>query len=73
MALARDLWQVGQAALDFTRHVFVDETGANTAMTRTLGGASPRFLRSEGSLERRSGGWGQKARGYLPNHPMATG
>ena len=37
MALARQLWQAGQADLDFTSLVFVDETGTNTAMTRTHG------------------------------------
>ena len=37
MALARQLWQASQARLDFTRLVFVDETGTNTAMTRTHG------------------------------------
>jgi hypothetical protein len=37
VALARALWQAGQAELDFTRLVFVDETGTNTAMTRSHG------------------------------------
>lgn len=35
--MARQLWQASQADLDFTRLVFVDETGTNTAMTRTHG------------------------------------
>jgi hypothetical protein len=37
VALARQLWQATQADLDFTRLVFVDETGTNTAMTRSHG------------------------------------
>ena len=37
MALARQLWAASQADLDFTRLVFVDETGTDTAMTRTHG------------------------------------
>jgi transposase len=35
--LARQLWQAAQAGLDFARLVFVDETGTNTAMTRSHG------------------------------------
>ena len=35
--MARHLWQAAQASLDFNRLVFVDETGTNTAMTRTHG------------------------------------
>ena len=35
--MARELWVANQAHLDFTRLVFVDETGTNTAMTRTHG------------------------------------
>jgi DDE superfamily endonuclease len=35
--LARQLWQASQADLDFTRLVFVDETGTNTATTRSHG------------------------------------
>jgi len=31
------LWQAAQAGLDFARLVFVDETGTNTAMTRSHG------------------------------------
>ncbi|NJS14103.1 MAG: IS630 family transposase [Sphingopyxis sp.] len=37
VALARQLWQAAQAGLDFARLVFVDETGTNTAMTRSHG------------------------------------
>ncbi|MFD2580624.1 hypothetical protein ACFSTD_22720 [Novosphingobium colocasiae] len=37
VALARRLWQTAQAGFDFTRLVFVDETGTNTAMTRSHG------------------------------------
>ena len=69
MALARQLWQASQADLDFTSLVFVDETGTNTAMTRTHGGASPRFRRSEGSLERRSGGWCTKGEPLIDKVP----
>lgn len=37
IALARQLWQASQAGLDFASLVFVDETGTNTAMTRSHG------------------------------------
>lgn len=37
MALERQLWAAAQAGLDFTRLVFVDETGTTTAMTRPYG------------------------------------
>ncbi len=37
MAAARARWKHAQALLDSTRLVFIDETGANTAMTRLRG------------------------------------
>ena len=37
MAIFRQLWRMAQADLDLTRLVFVDETGTNTAMTRSHG------------------------------------
>lgn len=37
VALARQLWRASQADLDFAQLVFVDETGTNTAMTRSHG------------------------------------
>ena len=37
MARARERWQSGQGGLDPTKLVFIDETGANTKMTRTHG------------------------------------
>ncbi len=37
MALARQLWRMGQRDLDPRCLVFIDETGTNTAMTRTHG------------------------------------
>ena len=37
MMQARVAWRAAQPALDPDRLVFVDETGANTAMTRTHG------------------------------------
>ncbi len=39
MAAARDAWRAGQADLDPARLVFIDETGANTAMARRYGRA----------------------------------
>lgn len=35
--MARDLWRAAQAGLDFTRLVFIDETGTTTSMVRTHG------------------------------------
>ena len=37
MAVARQNWKAGQASLDPTKLVFIDETGANTKMTRAHG------------------------------------
>lgn len=37
MKAKRDAWQAGQPALDSSRYVFLDETWASTAMTRTHG------------------------------------
>ena len=37
MAIAREVWRAAQAGLDFTRLVFVDETGTTTSMTRLRG------------------------------------
>ena len=37
MAAARQNWKAGQAGLDPTKLVFIDETGANTRMTRAHG------------------------------------
>ena len=37
MAQARELWKAGQASLDPTKLVFVDETGTNTKMVRAYG------------------------------------
>ena len=37
MAEARQRWKAGQASLDATRLVFVDETGTSTKMVRTHG------------------------------------
>ncbi|MDA9435054.1 transposase [Bradyrhizobium sp. CCBAU 51627] len=37
---ARERWQLGQASLDPTKLVFVDETGANTKMVRAYGRCS---------------------------------
>jgi transposase len=37
VAKARELWKTGQSALDPARLVFIDETGANTKMTRAHG------------------------------------
>jgi putative transposase len=37
IALARQLWAIDQAGLDFERLVFVDETGTTTRMVRTHG------------------------------------
>jgi transposase len=39
VAAARERWKAGQAALDPTKLVFVDETGANTKMVRAYGRA----------------------------------
>lgn len=39
MAEAREHWKAGQASLDATKLVFVDETGANTKMVRLYGRA----------------------------------
>lgn len=48
VAEARERWKAGQAALDPTRLVFVDETGTNTKMVR-LYGRAPRGQRVVGS------------------------
>jgi hypothetical protein len=37
VAAAREDWKAGQAGLDPTKLVFIDETGANTKMTRAYG------------------------------------
>ena len=39
MAEARERWKAGQASLDPTKLVFVDETGTNTKMVRAYGRA----------------------------------
>lgn len=39
MKTQRDEWKAGQPALDSTKYVFLDETWASTAMTRTHGRA----------------------------------
>lgn len=48
MAEARERWKAGQASLDPTRLVFVDETGTNTKMVR-LYGRAPKGRRVIGS------------------------
>jgi transposase len=48
VAEARERWKAGQAALDATKLVFVDETGANTKMLR-LYGRAPKGQRVIGS------------------------
>lgn len=48
MAEARERWKAGQASLDPTRLVFVDETGTNTKMVR-LYGRAPKGQRVIGS------------------------
>jgi len=37
VAIARDIWRAAQAGFDFSRLVFVDETGTTTSMTRLRG------------------------------------
>jgi transposase len=49
VAAARERWKAGQAELDPTRLVFVDETGANTKMAR-LRGRGPRGRRVVGKV-----------------------
>jgi hypothetical protein len=44
VAAARQAWKAGQASLDPSKLVFIDETGANTKMVRSHG-RSPRGLR----------------------------
>jgi transposase len=39
VAQAREVWKIGQLALDPAKLVFIDETGANTKMTRAYGRA----------------------------------